>query len=167
MVKSKKISYLAILSAISSAIYYFESFLPMPIPVPGARWGFSNFPVLLGIVKNMSFSNIIYMILIKSIMGSMFTGKLFTPTFWMGITGSLIGSIFMFYASKIKKFGIVGISEIGAFVNNSVQIIVAGIFIIHSKGIFWYYPFMVGTGFLTAFINASIVKITIRSVEFE
>ncbi|MFA7569220.1 MAG: Gx transporter family protein, partial [Defluviitoga tunisiensis] len=52
MVKTKKISYIAILTALASAVYYVESFLPLPVAIPGARWGFSNFPLLLSVVTD-------------------------------------------------------------------------------------------------------------------
>ncbi|PNR94364.1 heptaprenyl diphosphate synthase [Petrotoga sp. HWH.PT.55.6.1] len=166
--RTKTISYIAILTALASAIYYVESFLPMPVSVPGARWGFSNFPLLLSVVSGISVTNTLYIALLKTILGSILSGRFLSPMFWMGLGGSLASALFMSLSFKItNKFGILGISEIGAFFSNTVQLIIASLFIVKSPDIFWYFPYMLFFGILTAFINATIVNYILRSVRLD
>lgn len=166
MQKSKKISYLAILTGLASAIYYFETFLPLPVAVPGAKWGFSNFPVLMAVINGYGYGNTIFIAFLKTLLGSLLSGKILSPTFLLGMTGSLVSSFMMVFAyKKIKKIGILGVSEIGAFFSNVCQVIVAGLFIVKSSGIFWYLPYMVIFGAISAFINSSIVSVIKRSLD--
>jgi heptaprenyl diphosphate synthase len=166
MQKSKKISYLAILTGLASAIYYFEAFLPLPVPVPGAKWGFSNFPVLMATVNGYGYSNTIFIAFLKTMIGSLLSGKILSPTFLLGFTGSIVSSFIMVFAYKnIKKIGVLGVSELGAFFSNVSQVIVAAIFVVKSSGIFWYLPYMVIFGVISAFINSSIVSVIKRSLD--
>ncbi|MGM0639897.1 MAG: Gx transporter family protein [Thermotogota bacterium] len=166
MQKSKKISYLAILTGLASAIYYFETFLPLPVAVPGAKWGFSNFPVLMAVVNGYGYANTIFIAFLKTLLGSLLSGKILSPTFLLGLTGSLVSSFMMVLAYKnIKKIGVLGVSEIGAFFSNIFQVIVAWLFVVKSTGIFWYLPYMIIFGAISAFINSSIVSVIKRSLD--
>lgn len=168
MVKTKKISYIAILTALASAVYYVESFLPLPVAIPGARWGFSNFPLLLSVVTDVGLTNTLYIAILKTLLGSILSGRFLSPMFWMGLGGAIASALTMSISFKlIKKASVLGISEIGAFFSNTVQTLIAGIFIVKSKGIIWYYPYMLFFGVITAFINSAIVSAILRSVKLE
>lgn len=164
MVKNN-IPRLAILTALSSAVYYLETLVPFPIPLPGARWGFSNFIILYSLNYDGILLNGLYIAIFKSILGSLLAGKFLSPTFFMGFFGSIIATIFMFLTIKTKKFGIIGISEIGAVFNNLTQVTFGWLFIVKSAGIFWYLPQMILFGTFSALANAFVVKSAIRSVK--
>ncbi|WP_217671874.1 Gx transporter family protein [Marinitoga sp. 1138] len=155
----------AILIALASAVYYVESLVPFPIPLPGARWGFSNFAVLYSIVEDKNLKNALYIAIFKSILGSLLSGKFLSPTFFMGFSGSVIATLIMYLALKTKKFGIIGISESGAIFNNITQVTFGWLFIIKSAGIYWYLPQMILIGTFSAIANAIVVKSALRSVK--
>ncbi|GAB6189187.1 Gx transporter family protein [Marinitoga arctica] len=164
MVKNN-IPRLAILTALSSAVYYLETLVPFPIPLPGARWGFSNFAILYSLNFDGILLNGLYIAIFKSILGSLLSGKFLSPTFFMGLFGSVIATIFMYLVLKTKKFGIIGISEVGAIFNNLTQVTFGWLFIVKSIGIFWYLPQMILFGTFSALANAFVVKSTFRSVK--
>ena len=83
MVKTK-ISYIAILTALSVCVYYVESFLPLPVAIPGARWGFSNFPLLLSVVTDVGLTNTLYIALLKTLLGSILSGRFYHQCFGWG-----------------------------------------------------------------------------------
>ncbi|KLO24298.1 heptaprenyl diphosphate synthase [Marinitoga sp. 1197] len=155
---------LAILTALSSAVYYIETLVPFPIPLPGARWGFSNFAILYSLNYDGILINGLYIAIFKNILGSLLSGKFLSPTFFMGISGSLVATLIMYVAIKTKIFGIIGISESGAIFNNLTQVIIGWLFIVKSVGIFWYLPQMVLFGTFSAMANAFVVKSAFRSV---
>jgi heptaprenyl diphosphate synthase len=66
---------------------------------------------------------------------------------------------------KVRRIGILGVSELGAFFSNISQVLVAAIFVVRSSGIFWYLPYMIIFGALSAFINSSIVSVIKRSLD--
>lgn len=166
MQKSRKISYLSVLTGLASAIYYFETLLPLPVAVPGAKWGFSNFPLLIAVLNGYGYANTFFIAFMKTFIGSLLSGKILSPTFLMGLTGSFVSSFVMVFVYKnIKKIGVLSISELGAFFSNVSQVIVAAIFVVKSSGIFWYLPYMIIFGMISAFINSSIVIFVKRSLE--
>jgi heptaprenyl diphosphate synthase len=166
MQKSRKVSYLAILTGLASAIYYFETFLPLPVAVPGAKWGFSNFPVLMAVVNGYGYGNTLFIAFMKTLIGSLLSGKILSPTFLLGFTGSMVSSFVMVLVfKKVRRIGILGVSELGAFFSNISQVLVAAIFVVRSSGIFWYLPYMIIFGALSAFINSSIVSVIKRSLD--
>lgn len=156
---------LAILTALSSAVYYLETLVPFPIPLPGARWGFSNFAILYSLTSDNILINGLYIAIFKSILGSLLAGKFLSPTFFMGLTGSIIATLAMYVIIKIKIFDIIGISEVGAIFNNLTQVTIGWLFIVKSAGIFWYLPQMILFGTFSALANAFVVKSTFRSVK--
>ena len=50
MKKNRKLIYLSLLSAIGIVLGLFESVIPIPVAIPGARLGLSNIVVLVTIV---------------------------------------------------------------------------------------------------------------------
>jgi heptaprenyl diphosphate synthase len=164
MVKNN-IPKLAILTSLSSAVYYLETLVPFPIPLPGARWGFSNFAILYSLNYDGILINGLYIAIFKSILGSLLSGNFLSPTFFMGLIGSIVATFVMYLIVKTKKFGIIGISEFGAIFNNFAQLIFGWLVIVKSVGIFWYFPQMLLFGTFSAIANAVIVKSVFRSVE--
>nr|WP_206076086.1 Gx transporter family protein [Marinitoga lauensis] len=102
MVKNN-IPRIAILTALSSAVYYLETLVPFPIPLPGARWGFSNFAILYSLSYDQTLLNGLYIAIFKSILGALLAGKFLSPTFFMGLSGSIIAAISMYLIIKTKN----------------------------------------------------------------
>ena len=159
---NKNLVLIAILISLASGIYYFESFLPMPFAVPGAKWGFSNFPLLMGLMLKLNLGELILISISKSILGSILGGRFLSPSFFMGFFGNIVAVLSMYFAKQTSFFGILGISEIGAFFNNLTQVTVAWLLIIKSKGIFFYLPYMLLFGSIAAFANALLTKYSLK-----
>jgi len=147
-----RISFLGITTALATAMYVLESFIPFPLPV--GRWGFSNSLVLY--TATTSGRDAILVAAGKTILGSIFSGRILSPTFWMGFFGSMA-------AAAVERllfllgFGYLGSSIAGSAVNNTVQMIIGAI-IIRSTSIFTLLPLFLGFGTVSAVANAYIAK---------
>ncbi len=161
MMEAKRITTLSMLIALGSVLYLLESLIPFPLPVPGGRWGFSNL-VLIIALAGMPLGDILILSIGKSLIGSLLTGRLATPGFLMGITGSLSSAAVMWLLNRTKKFGLVGISLAGASVSNLIQLLVASALIVKSIEIVFIYPYMLIMGSISALINAYIAFEVIR-----
>lgn len=147
---------LGLLVVLSATMYMMETFLPGFFLVPGFRWGFSNSIVLFCVIGGRYRDGIIVSAL-KSVLGSFFTGTLFSFPFLLGFGGVISGAVAMILARKTRLFGISGISIIGACVNNTVQLFLASI-IVRSQQVMALMPYIILVGTVSAVVNAIIVS---------
>ena len=150
----RKNIFLALLLSLSVAIGYMESFIPLPIPVPGARLGLSNIIVLTTLVL-FGYKEGLILTCMKSVLLMLVLGNV------MSLFYSLAGGIFsvfgMVVASRFLKPWIsnIGVSEIGSACHNFGQILVAGV-MIQNWRIITYLPFLLVLGLFTgAFVGLS------------
>lgn len=144
----------AVLISLASVMFIIERFIPYP--VPGGKWGFSNFIVLFAAV-NLGIIPAIIIGALKSIIGSIFSGLLFTPTFFMGFFGIIVAAIIEGAISKTKFLGYTGLSYIGMISNNFTQVYI-GSLLIKSSAIFAFLPLMIFLGSISAIANAYLAK---------
>ncbi|HOJ95083.1 MAG TPA: Gx transporter family protein [Fervidobacterium nodosum] len=144
--------------AISSVVYVVEGIIPFP--VPGGKWGFSNF-IVLYLSYYSSLSDALLLAVSKSLLGSILSGTIFTPGFFMGFFGSIASAVVQSLVSKTKIFGITGISIIGMVANNITQFFVGSV-LIGSKAIYSLLPIVLFFGSFSAIANAYLALQTAR-----
>ena len=154
-----RLSLLGISTALASAIYVLENFIPFPLPV--GRWGFSNSVVLY--FATVSLKDSLIVAAGKSFLGSLFSGRLLSPTFWMGFFGSLSAAVVERGLFKLG-FGYIGASLAGSAVNNLVQLLV-GSMIVGTIHTVYLFPLLAGMGSLSAVANVYLAKSYERAVE--
>ncbi|HWR44642.1 Gx transporter family protein [Sporomusa sp.] len=153
MSKTKRLVLLALLVAMAATLHVVEGWLPVPMPVPGAKLGLANIISLIALVI-FGWHEAIYVAVTRVLIGSLFGGALFGPSFIMSMGGALISIIVM---TRIQKnygrvFSLVGVSVFGAVAHNVAQVTLAAI-IVYSPGLLWYVPYLllfaVPTGLFT------------------
>jgi len=147
---------IGILIAMGAGLYFLESMVFFPIPVPGARWGFSNLVVLISAV-NIGLYETLIVSIGKSFIGGLMSGKFGNIGFIIGLIGSTCAGFMMWMVNKIfkNKTGYLGISSTGAFFNNLTQITLISI-VLKNRLVFYYLPYMFFLGLISASINAFI-----------
>lgn len=145
----REVTNIALLTAMALAISLLEHMIPIPIPIPGAKLGFSNMIILITLAIY-GFKSSLLVGILKSFLLMLITGSV--SAFFYSIIGAIFSAIAMYvsleYLSKVTSF--IGISEIGAFFHNLGQIIVAIIFMSNVKMII-YFPALVIMGVFTSF----------------
>lgn len=158
MHQTKRIVTLAFFIAVASILHIVESWIPLPIPVPGAKIGLANIVSLIVIVSY-GWRSAIYVTTIRVLLGSLFGGAFLGPTFAMSFSGAFCSTMIMawFYGRAYPKFSLIGISVLGAIVHNLMQLFIAAI-IVTSFSLLWYIPYLVlfalPTGIITGFIGS-------------
>ena len=139
--KSARIAYIALLSALAAVFGYIESLFPLPIPIPGIKLGLSNIAVLFALIK-MNKTDAFFVMLIKVfICALLFSGI-------SGLFYSLSGGILSFLAMcafEKYDFSVIGISMAGGVFHNLGQITAAAI-MLSSVGAFYYFPVLMIAG---------------------
>lgn len=145
----KKVTNIALLTAMALAISLIEHMIPIPVPIPGAKLGFSNMIILLTLYFYGMKSALLVGVL-KSFLLMLITGSV--TAFFYSFAGAVLASLAMGLSLKLlNRFSsFVGISEIGAFFHNLGQILVAAIFMGNIKMLI-YFPALVIMGVFTSF----------------
>jgi len=155
--KSKQIVILSLLTSLASVVYFLESFVPLPVPIPGLKWGFSNAVVLM-VLGLFGPKNAIIVTVCKGLLGSLLAGRLFSPAFFLGTVGGVGGASTMALLFRANRFGLVGISLGGALVNNLLQLTLAATWLLGNQGVFLLTPLVVLMGSFSAIANAFLAR---------
>lgn len=155
---NKKISIMAILIVISSLIYYIENFVRLPLPF--FRWGFSHIITLFLIYKKFSLRDILFVILLKISLGSLFSGTLFSVIFFLSLTSNIISIIsqYLLYYIFFRYVSIYTVSVFGSEINNLSQLFLAYLFIVKNVNIMYVYNITFWFAFFTGLLNAYIAN---------
>ncbi len=141
--RSARITYIALLTALAAVFGYIESLFPIPVPIPGIKLGISNIAVLFALYK-MNKSDAFFVMLLKVIICALlFSGM-------SGFLYSLSGGLMSFFAMCIFKragLSVVGTSMAGGVFHNLGQITAAAV-MLSSLGAFCYFPVLMIAGLI-------------------
>ncbi len=140
--KSQRVVYLGLMTGLAMGLHIFESFIPMPVPVPGAKLGLANI-ISLYVILNFGLKDAVVVTVLRTVLGSLLSGTFMTIVFYFSFAGGLVSTLVMgaVVSSLPKQFSVVGISVLGAVTHNLAQIAVA-MFVVESIYIALYLPYM-------------------------
>lgn len=163
--RSKRIAEVSIFTASAVVIYVIETFIPRPLP--WLRFGFSNIIVLIALYL-LGFKPALLVAGLKSILGALILGNLFTPAFLFSISGGIVSlSIMALLLSLFPHlFSPLGISIWGAAAHNLIQLLIASLLFIGRLEVLHLFPFFiilaVVTGTITGIISLLVLKTLMR-----
>ena len=162
-ISSKNLALCALLAALALALSWAESFLILPLPVPGMKLGLANI-VTLYALYTLSFPAALFILLVRCTLGAFFAGSISSLLF--SLCGGLLALIIMALFRR-SPLSIYGVSLCGAAAHNIGQVVCA-IFILRSFAPVGYLPFLLilslFTGTLCAFCTACVYRATYRLV---
>ena len=148
--------------ALAMIISYIEAILPVSLGIPGAKLGLANFIVVLCLYGYGKMAagviNISRVILCGLLFGSLYSMQ-------YALAGAVLSLVVMMLCSKIKVFGMVGVSILGGVAHNLAQLIIAT-FISQAPVVLFYVPFLVVIGVLTGCVNGILANIIYKRVPF-
>ncbi|RLC46922.1 MAG: hypothetical protein DRH57_05110 [Candidatus Cloacimonadota bacterium] len=149
-----KLVLLAIFTAIASLLFLVENLIPKPLPF--LRIGLANILVILVLVL-IGYKEALLITVTKTVLGSFFSGLLFSPTIILSLGSSIVSLTIMFIALKSKiSFSLIGISILGAFSHNAMQLFLVYILLIKEVRIFYLFPVLSIIALISGFITGII-----------
>lgn len=140
--KTKKIVYLALLTAMGLALHILEASIPNPFIgiAPGAKLGLAN---IIGLIT-LTIFGLKYALavnILRCVIAGLITGAI-TSMFY-SVSGAIVSTSLMWLVYRFfsRYFSLVGVSVFGALGHNIAQLAVAAI-IINNSRIFVYLPIM-------------------------
>ena len=157
---SRKIVYIALLSALSIIFGYIESLFPAFITVPGIKLGISNIVILFALFFLDKPSVFLIMLVKVTVTSLLFSGM---NMFFYSVSGGILSLIAMI-AFKRYHFSIYGISMAGGIFHNLGQLITASI-MLNTHSVIYYLPILLISGLLVGWIIGAVCKIIVSRFE--
>ena len=169
-VKTKKLTLMAILTAVALIIFIIEAQIPLPIPIPGVKLGLANAVTLFALFYTqenrtnlLSVYNVLAILLCRILLGAIFTGRPIVVIY------SLAGGLLAFGAQVIMKRVVTGkqiwvCGAVGAVFHNIGQILAAMV-ITGTLSIAMYLPVLMITGIITGVITGLIAQFTLERIK--
>ena len=152
MRRIKRNAMVSSLVAMSIVIHSVEMFIPSPLP--WLRFGFANIIVLTAIAMFGLRVGLMVTIL-RVFLGTILMGTFLTPAFFLGMGGGIGSTLVMGFAYRKLKpyFSLVGISVMGAYTHNIVQLTIVYLLFIRHSEVFYILPVLLLFGILTGILN--------------
>lgn len=147
--------------AIAIVINYLESLVPIPVALPGVKIGLANFIGLMILClygkKEYVLFNIVKVVLVALVR----TG--FGSSFIIGLSGTVLSTMFTLLVYKISKASIYGLSVVGAIFHSLGQVLMISIIYsnIYMINYLWLLLFV---SILSGIITAFIASVTLQSI---
>ena len=142
--KPAKMAGFGLLIALAFVFSYIESFIVIPVPVPGIKLGLANLVVIVALYRvgtaGAAFVSVVRVIL---------AGLTFSNTVMMlySLAGCSLSLIVMVLLKKTDRFGVTGVSVAGGVAHNLGQIAVA-MALLETTALVYYLPFLLVSGCL-------------------
>ena len=177
----KKLTLMAVLTAVALIIFIIEAQIPLPVPIPGVKLGLANAVTLFALFYgnngkrgnigtdstdgNLTTANAFAILLCRIILGALFTGRL--VAFMYSITGGMLGFAVQ---AVIKRFvsgrQIWVCGAIGAVFHNIGQIL-AAMLITGTPSIAAYLPVLIIAGVFTGVLTGFVAQFALARLSKE
>lgn len=147
--------------SVTLVVSYLESFIPIPLPVPGIKIGLSNI-VILWVLYAMNAKSAIIISVLRVFLSNFLFGNLYSMLF--SFVGAALSLGIMILLKAIGKFSIIGVSIAGAVCHNLGQIIVA-IIVLENAKLSYYMPFLIISGVVFGIIIGIVGGILYKKIK--
>ncbi len=157
----RRISYLALLTALALVIWVAEEFIPKPLP--WLKPGFSYIVILIT-MDMLGVVDAFIVAVLRVIIGSLLFGRLFAPSFLLSLSGTISALVVMslLFPLREKILSFVGISIGGAFAHIAAQIIVAGALFYRADAVLWLFPPMTIWTIVAGAVVGSVATVVLK-----
>lgn len=143
---TKKLTYMALLTALALIIFVLEASIPAPVPIPGVKLGLANI-ITLYALWTLRPREALAILLTRIMLGSIFAGQLMSLLYSLG--GGLLCFALTLAARRILSPRQIWVSSIiGAIAHNIGQILVA-IVLTSTPGVAVYLPLLLISAIIT------------------
>ena len=162
MAKTKKLCFMAVLTAIALTIFMIENQLPSTVPIPGIKLGIANI-ITLTAMAILGRKEAGAILAARIIMGAIFAGS--PSTFIYSAAGGILAYIVMCVTIGLFKENQLWIvSALAAIAHNAGQLGACAL-IVKTPGIFAYAPILAASGVITGVFTGFAAIYLIRAVK--
>ena len=156
----QRITRIALLTALSLILFILEGFLPLPLPVPGAKLGLAAIVTLIALYL-LPARDAALMLTLRIILASAFGGGL-APMIY-SLAGGAASFAAMVLLKRYTQLSIVGISAAGGFLHNMAQLLVAAA-VLETTALFVYAPVLGIVGIFTGILIGITARVILQKI---
>ena len=156
----QRITRIALLTALSLILFILEGFLPLPLPVPGAKLGLAAIVTLIALYL-LPARDAALMLTLRITLASAFGGGL-APMIY-SLAGGAASFAAMVLLKRYTQLSIVGISAAGGFLHNMAQLLVAAA-VLETTALFVYAPVLGIVGILTGILIGITARVILQKI---
>ena len=146
MPKTKKLCFMAILTAIALTVFMLEAQLPAPVPIPGVKLGLANVITLTAIYL-LGRKEAGAILLMRVLMGAAFAGSPAT-LLYSAAGGILAYALMCVLTAVMPEKRLWAVSALSGVAHNAGQLLACAL-IVKTPGVFAYAPILAVSGILT------------------
>ncbi len=144
--KTKKLVFMALLTAISLVIWVIEAQIPAPVPVPGVKLGLASVVTLVTMLL-LGRKEALAVLLVRVFLGSLFAGSMSAILF--SLTGGVLSWAVMALLLRPLSGGLVWVDSVfGAIAHNAGQLL-AAMFVTKTAALISYAPALLASAIVT------------------
>lgn len=149
---NRKLVHLSFLASIGTILFVAEEWISPSIPI--FKIGIANSVTLL-VLLWYGWKEALAVVLVRICAGTLWVGTFLSPSFYFALCGGIFSTFAMALCLKLypNVFSLIGISIVGAWMKNAVQIALAWLFYVHHLQIFFILPWF----FLISLLGGSLV----------
>lgn len=159
---TKKLTRMALLTAVALIIFMVEAQIPPPVPIQGVKLGLANIVTVYAMFA-LSSGQALAILVCRVFLGSVFSGQPMTIFYSLG--GGLLCWCVMLLLRRVltrKQIWVAGV--FGAAAHNLGQILV-GIALTRTPGLLVYLPVLMVSGILTGAFTGTAAQALVRHME--
>lgn len=111
--KAKQLTRVTMLCALAIVFHMIETMVPVPVPIPGFRFGLANIPALIALYL-FTPKTMVQINFIRVLFASLLNGTLFGTGFWLSFTGVTLSTCAVCIAYKKRSMSVFGVSVAGS-----------------------------------------------------
>lgn len=159
--KTKKLVYMSLLTAIALVIFVAEAQIPTPVPIPGVKLGLANIVTVYAMFV-LGPLEALMILIVRILLGSMFAGQALMLMYSLG--GGLLCWLAMLLLRRVLTLLQIWVcSAIGAVFHNAGQILVA-VLVTKTPAIAAYVPVLVVSGVITGLFTGICAQILVNKI---
>lgn len=158
---AKRITYIALCTALALIIGYVESRIPVLIAVPGVKLGLSNIMVLIMFYISGAGDALILAVL-KVGLSTLLFGNFSTLIY--SASGAALAYLFMFVCFRFFRWEAISTSLLGALGHNLGQITAAAI-LMENIRIYYYLVVLLFAAAITGFLSGVLAQLLLRQLK--
>ncbi len=161
MGKTKKLSFMAMLTALALGIFVLEAQIPSPVPIPGIKLGLANI-ITLAAMLLLGKKEAGLILLMRIIMGSMFAGS--PASFIYSLAGGLLAYIAMCICTSLIPEKLLWLtSAISGVCHNAGQLTACAL-IVKTPKLWVYAPVLGVSGIITGVFTGIAAEYLVRAL---
>ncbi len=160
--KLKKLTELALLTALALIIFVIEMRIPDIIPIPGVKLGLANIITVYAVFCYKP-SETAMLVAGRIILGAMFSGNMSALLY--SASGALLCLAGMIYLSKFLDFKYIWLCSIlGAMLHNTGQILAAAA-LMQTTAVFSYLPVLILSGSIAGAFTGMCTQLVLKRIK--